>query len=180
MISAKFKASYFFSDSVVMKHAERVHHRALNFLGHNIRQAAKKSIKPHKQAKLSDMTTAERRRYRIRLSLFKKGLLLKSDGTPDTRRPRKKRLGPSLPGESPRSTSRILPRSIFHGYDKSTLSMFVGPIRLRSGTVPILEYGGSRSVGSTKIFVKPRPFMAPAYRKELPKWPSLLRKAANT
>lgn len=178
MISAKFKAKFFFTDSEVLKHSERVHRRALGRMGSFIRTTARQSIRRHKQAKLGDMTSAERQKFHIQLALFKAGKLKKRDGTPQ-KRPKKKLLA-SMPGEPPRSTTRILPNSIFFGYDKSTMSMFVGPIRLGTGTVHILEYGGSRSIGSKKIFVQPRPFMAPAYRKELPKWPSMLREAANT
>jgi len=82
-------------------------------------------------------------------------------------------------GKAPRSMSRILPRSIFFGYDVAADGVFVGPVAQRPNTVAALEHGGTvrMTAGPNKgerVGVH-NPFMAPALEKESPKFAGLFR-----
>lgn len=91
----------------------------------------------------------------------------------------RKRKRASKPGEPPSSHTGILKKFIYFSYDEATKSVVVGPAALRNNsTAPrLLEHGGS---GVTSKFVnrrgqihrrgfwRARPFMRPAFEKELP------------
>lgn len=95
----------------------------------------------------------------------------------------RKAKGASKPGQPPHSHVGLLRDKIVFGYDTEARSVVIGPLPLRSmGTIPpLLEYGG-RAVRSVKVGKRrqnktvtyaPRPFMGPAFEKELPKLPAM-------
>ena len=86
----------------------------------------------------------------------------------------------SRPGEPPSSHVGILRRLILFGYDAARQSVVIGPARINqrsayaSHTVPeVLEYGATvqardRGGPGRTLRYKARPFIGPAYEKELP------------
>ncbi len=91
-------------------------------------------------------------------------------------RPRK-RIG--NPGEPPSSHTGLLKKFIFFGYEPRKKSVVIGPVRLSQngrGEAPaLLEHGGPRKVGKRRARYRPRPYMGPAFQKELPKLPAMWR-----
>jgi len=93
----------------------------------------------------------------------------------------RKRKKTSAPGAPPSSHTGLLKRFIFFGYDRQKDSVVIGPTRLTDnnrGEAPsILEYGGRTTVESknkkTRVRIRPRPFMGPAFEKEQPNLPSM-------
>lgn len=91
----------------------------------------------------------------------------------------RKRRAASVPGQPPSSHTGLLKKFVFFSYDTEAKTVVIGPAALRSNaTAPeLLEYGGK---GVTSRFVnrrgqqrrtgywRARPFMRPAYEKELP------------
>ncbi|MDH4201492.1 MAG: hypothetical protein OEV87_01185 [Phycisphaerae bacterium] len=93
----------------------------------------------------------------------------------------RKRKKASAPGTPPSSHIGLLKRFIFFGYDTQKRSVVIGPTRLTEnnrGEAPsILEYGGRTTVQGnkkkTRVRIRSRPFMGPAFEKEKPNLPSL-------
>lgn len=81
----------------------------------------------------------------------------------------------SQPGRPPKSHTGLLRRHILFGYDRDRHSVTIGPARLAgrisSTALEALEYGGQSIVGGRRrhrrVNVKARPFMGPAFEKEL-------------
>lgn len=95
----------------------------------------------------------------------------------------KSRKGVSAPGSPPSSHRGTLKRGVVFGYDLAQRSVVIGA-RPVSGTVTsaslhALEAGGRSLIKRKKdgklepIDIKPRPFMGPAFRHELPGFPQL-------
>lgn len=91
------------------------------------------------------------------------------------RRRIRRRKRASKPGESPTNREGQLKRFLFYAWDPRTRSVVVGPVALGSRpTVPgLLEFGGDRRVGSSKVRQAERPFMAPALETAKTKLPEL-------
>lgn len=96
----------------------------------------------------------------------------------------RKRKGISRPGDPPHSHTGLVRRFVLFGYDRATDSVVVGPVKIKSGrAVESLEYGGRSTANSRRrgrriqraVTVKARPFMRPALRKEMAKFPELWR-----
>ena len=93
----------------------------------------------------------------------------------------RKRKKSSAPGTPPSSHTGLLKRFIFFGYDPQKRSVVIGPTRLTEnnrGEAPsILEYGGRTTVEGhkkkTRVRIRPRPFMGPAFEKEKTNLPAL-------
>lgn len=89
----------------------------------------------------------------------------------------KKRKGTSKPGRPPFSHSGTLKRFIFFGYDTTKRSVVIGPVIApgKSGKAPsALEHGGTVTLPTgNRANVQPRPFMGPAFQKEIKTLPSL-------
>jgi hypothetical protein len=96
---------------------------------------------------------------------------------------RKSRKGEiSQPGRPPKSHTGLLKKFIFFSADTSRRSVVIGPTALPAREAiapPALEVGGTSEVtepGSgagvrrrRRVWIRPRPFMEPAFREELPK-----------
>lgn len=83
----------------------------------------------------------------------------------------RKRRRISRPGEPPSSHTGKLRKSIYFGYDAQNKSVVVGPTKWSSSNAQaLLEYGGRKK---TRLY-RPRPYMRPAFQKELSNLKSLL------
>ena len=79
----------------------------------------------------------------------------------------------SKPGDPPNSHTGLLKDKLLYSFDKEAESVVVGPVLLNRGTdAPhTLEFGGYTQIGSAwslfkkRVFIKPRPYMAPALEK---------------
>jgi hypothetical protein len=95
----------------------------------------------------------------------------------------RKRKASSAPGQPPSSHTGLLKRFIFFSYDPNRKSVVIGPMRLtenhRGDAPSALEYGGTvmldRGKDNTKVTVRPRPYMGPAFEKEKATLPALWR-----
>ena len=89
----------------------------------------------------------------------------------------RKRKGTSKPGKPPFSHTGTLKKFIFFGYDTTRRSVVIGPVVVpgKSGKAPsALEHGGKVSLPQGKsTTIEPRPFMGPAFTKELPTAPQM-------
>lgn len=83
----------------------------------------------------------------------------------------RKRRRVSSPGSPPSSHTGKLKKSVFFGYDVNNKSVVVGPLKYRTNAADALE-NGAISGGKTYL---PRPFMSPAFRRELPNAPKLFK-----
>lgn len=90
----------------------------------------------------------------------------------------------SRPGNPPFSHTGLLKHFIFFGYDPATDSVVVGPAGFKRSNVPhVLEYGGVTTVTRfrrgkierRRVRIAPRPYMGPAFDKNLPEFPELWR-----
>ena len=93
--------------------------------------------------------------------LFRFGMETRKDARKSMRR---KQRGPSDPGRPPRVVTGLLKRFLFFGYEKESHSVVIGPAQLSgfpgAGEAPqALEYGTSD--------IAARPFMGPAFRRQL-------------
>jgi len=103
----------------------------------------------------------------------------------------KKKL-PSKPGQPPKSRKGHLKRFILFGYDADRRSVVIGPKALGSSpTAPeALEYGGTSRVNvwtgkwlgrgkperaRKNVNIRARPYMGPAFERELPQLPQMWR-----
>ena len=87
----------------------------------------------------------------------------------------RKRKDSSAPGKPPSSHTGTLKKFLFFGYDANRRSVVIGPVVVsgKSGKAPpALEHGGKVTItagaaqGKTTT-IEPRPFMKPAFDKEL-------------
>jgi len=93
----------------------------------------------------------------------------------------RKRKRASNPGQPPSSHTGVLKRFIYFGYDSNRRSVVIGPVIVpgKSGRAPeALEHGGRVTITSgaaqgQATTIEARPFMGPAFARELPKVPSL-------
>ncbi len=96
----------------------------------------------------------------------------------------RKRRSSAPPGSPPSSHTGLLKRFIFFGYDTQARSVVIGPARLdQRGRTPataqapsLLEHGGvatltrrtGRRQARRQVRYRPRPFMGPAFEKQIP------------
>lgn len=95
----------------------------------------------------------------------------------------RKRKRASEPGSPPSGHTGLLKKFIFFGYDPGRRSVVIGPARLsrngRGEAPALLEHGGTGKVGKQRAKYKPRPFMGPAFEKELPQLPAMWRNSVR-
>ena len=120
-----------------------------------------------------------------RKALSKFGAFVRTSARSSIRR----RKGISKPGNPPNSHQGDLKKILF-AYDAQRQSVVVGPLRFsgkRGFATKALEHGGtmvverkrkSRVIQKT-VQVAARPFMAPAFQKNLPQLPELWRNQLN-
>lgn len=95
----------------------------------------------------------------------------------------RKRKKVSEPGKPPSSHRGTLKKLLFFAFDPVAKSVVVGPVPFsKAEAPPLLEYGGSatrtkKSGGTKTANYRPRPFMGPAFKAELPKAPQLFKDA---
>lgn len=164
----KMAKSQFF-DRAITKGLDAATKKVLSRFGAFVRRSAKSSLKRAKQKSKGEMTAEEREKYAIRVTLAKR------EGKKPPRRPEVI----SKPGDPPKLHMR--PKSplrelIFFVYDPREKAVLIGPtasVQTNGKATGALEYGGS-SISkvrgrTTSISVSARPFMHPAFSKELPK-----------
>ena len=85
----------------------------------------------------------------------------------------RKRKGTSQPGKPPFSHVGTLKKQIYFAFDSQSRSVVIGPVIFGAGhsgiALPALEKGG-RSIRKTdgkRINIQARPFMGPAFEKEM-------------
>lgn len=155
--------SGFFDRKDVMSSVDKATHKVLSKFGAFVRRAARSSIKPQPKTARSKRFSKEK--------FFGQSV--------------------SIPGQPPFSHTGLLRDHIYFAYDKLSRSVVIGPIRLnqkRGGAPAALEYGGpslaTRGPRHRVINIRKRPYMQPAFEKELtnPKlnalWANSIRRAA--
>ncbi len=106
------------------------------------------------------------------------------------RRSIRKRKKSSRVGSPPSSHEGSLRRLIFFGYDRQRNSVVIGPLKFKSSKIPsVLEHGGhsfalrrnkkTNKLERTRIKIRPRPFMGPAFDVAKPKIPGFWKSAGN-
>ncbi len=92
------------------------------------------------------------------------------------------RKAPAPPGQPPSSHTGLLKRNIFFAFDRAHGGVVIGPVTLnqKEGMAPrLLEHGGTivrrRSGRTVTNRYAPRPFMRPAFTRELASLPPLWR-----
>lgn len=159
----------FFDRQAVMDQVDRVTRRAMSLFGLAVRRRAQKSILPARQKHIRELTPEETIAWRIAKREARRA------GRPAPRRP----LLRSLPGAPPRSVTGILRKHIYYGLDQQTRSVVIGPALLPGGTgaPQILEEGGTVRRAGRTLRIDARPYMAPAFQRELPNYPDYIRQA---
>ena len=114
-----------------------------------------------------------------RAVLSKAGAFIRTAARSSIRR----RKGPSQPGKPPSSHTGLLKKFIYFGYEPTSDSVVIGPVRLnKPGAAPsVLEHGGKTVIRKRRrgrivrrrVSIEARPYMAPALEKERPKLPKL-------
>lgn len=144
----------FFDSAAVMKALNAAERRVLSKFGAFVRQGAKSSIRP--------AIVLNRKEIRAGKKIG---------------RTFRKVYAASKPGEAPRSRRGDLKRLIVFGYDFAKKSVVVGPKPIggrRAETPGRLEAGGTfRSRSGKLVRVLKRPYMKPAFDRELRKMPGL-------
>ncbi len=171
--------SAFFNPQAIRDPVLRANQTVLSLFGRDVRQADRKSIKPSRLMRLSEMSPKQRRWYRRQQEIAKR------EGRPAPKKPRT--YEPSSPGEAPRQgPDDTLRRFIFYVYDPQKQSVVIGAARLSGTEDPdapeTLEHGGSAEITygpdkgkGKRIRVEARPHTTPAYEKMKPKLSQLWR-----
>lgn len=159
MIGFKVQAiskGMFFDSEAVMKAVSAADRKVLSKFGAFVRTTARRSIRP---------------------AVVKNKKAVRAAKKAGTKTP-KIEYQASQPGEAPRSRQGDLKRFILFGYEPEARNVVIGPTLVgdrASETPHRLEYGGefrSKKTGKT-IKVAKRPFMKPAFDKELARMPAM-------
>lgn len=153
-----FKARFFFDldGRPLQRGLDRAARQNLSRAGAFVRRTARRLLRPARQKRINELGPEELQQWRIRQAVAKR----------EGRRPPRRPLAASRPGEPPRlrSAGSPLKRLLFFGYDAATRSVVIGPERFGSRPgAHLLEHGGRGRLGP----VAARPFMRPALRAEL-------------
>lgn len=156
--------SYFF-DRPTVDSLDAAALKGLSKFGAFVRRDARKSIRKARQKTLAELSKDERRRFRIRESIGKR------EGW-KAKRP----LASSAPGEPPRSVTGLLKQHIFFIYEPQERSVLVGPADLNRNTnaPENLEKGGTVKLSGGRFRIEPRPYMKPAFDKNVDNLPRML------
>jgi hypothetical protein len=142
-------------------------------IGVRINQA--KSLFFDRKAVMDKTTAAERR------VLSKFGAFVRTSARSSMR----KRKRPSAPGQPPSAHVGLIKRFLFFVYDPDRKSVIIGPVLLNkpsANALEVLEHGGQTTILSRRrdsktrrVEIAARPFMQPAFDKNLPQVPSMWR-----
>ena len=153
-VRASLKGMQFFDKELELAVGKGVV-RPLNRIAATVRLRAKGRIRRPRRKKKSELNQAELVRYHIA-----------KDQELESGVKAQLPFQPSAAGEPPRSHSRLLPNNIYYAYDKTTKSVWVGPIafRTRPGEATgALEHGGqSIGRGGKMRQIAARPYMKPS------------------
>ena len=145
----------FFNSEKVMKLLSDAERKTLSKFGAYVRQTAKRSIRPAINLNRKERLAAKKSQQQEPKPLYQA----------------------SQPGEAPRSRQGDLKKFILFGYDAGSHSVVIGPtLTSRSdGLTPgRLEFGGEVKLKNGRtVRVLKRPFMKPAFDKELARMPAL-------
>jgi hypothetical protein len=167
------------------------------------RTIGRRSMRPARRKKLSELTPAELTAYRAaqkqqRQVSAQQRAIRRYYGQPDPRASRYRnrwnnsaRSSPrvrrpyahSKPGEPPRTIRGDLKKGWFFALEPQALTLVSGPVRLpRRGDTPrVLDRGGdARNWQGQRVYVQARPYLGPALQKSLPKMPDLLRASVGS
>lgn len=156
-------AKWFFFDRAHVE--EKIGKRAVKALsrfGAFVRTRSKTSMKRARRKTLAEMSPREKRIHAIRVRAAQKR------GASTPKRPFK----PSKPGEPPRVRAGTLKRHVYFGLEPQRKNVVIGPILFEpeSGAPEILEHGGvTRNRRRAKV--EPRPYMRPAFDREIDNLP---------
>lgn len=142
MSNIKFtKVTTFFDRKAVIDRIDPVMRKFLGWAGALTRKIARRSLRPARQKKLSEMTVEELGAYEQRVAWAQK------NGLPKPRRPEisADRGNPPLLHQKPKSPLKEL---LFYGLDLKTETAVIGPEKAKTGIVDKLE--------------RTHPFMKPA------------------
>jgi hypothetical protein len=92
---------------------------------------------------------------------------------------KKTRPASSKPGNPPYNQTSLLKRFVYFGWDASSQSVVSGPAAFKNGRITeAIEYGGEATNNGRRLRYEERPFMRPAFAKQLAKQgPQLMRDA---
>ena len=161
------EVEWFFDRKRVIDAMDHATRRVLSIFGARVRRRARHSIRRPRRKRPDEMTKYERFLYH------------RSGG-------RDVPYMPSEPGKPPKNVTGLLRGFIFYWYDPFERSVAIGPAKLAGmkGDVPgVLEHGGpTRNRRGFSFSIEARPYMGPAFDKELaaldPLWRNSVRRAA--
>ena len=164
-IRIQIKASGKFDAEKVKRAIDRKMNSALFRAGGLIRTIAKRSLRPARKIRLSELPDEDREQYREEMEDYRNGY---------RERPPVLRDIISDPGNPPLLHMKPSPlRQLLRFFvEKDKTTVVIGPERAKDAIAGELEHGR----GAVKAA---RPFMAPAMVKALPKLPQFLRSAVN-
>jgi len=154
--------SLFFNPKAVFKGLSATEKDVFSKFGAFVRRDARKSMRKARRKKKNELSKDELVAFEVRERLFKQGEI------PRPKRP----FAPSKPGDPPRVIVGLLKKLIFFNYDPKRKGVVIGPIPAGAKTdAPrVLEEGGAIK-SSLPIFngkiMKPRPYMKPAFDKNI-------------
>lgn len=156
---------------------DRATKNVLSRFGAYVRRTARTSIKPARRVALGSLSSEQRKSFRIRTAIAKR------KGQTLPRLP----YAVSAPGQPPRSRTGLLRKFIFFSFDPIKNSVVVGPVLLATptGAPEHLEHGGTAKIAvgqdmkTRRVKIEARPYMGPAFQKNLPAVPSMWRDAVK-
>lgn len=161
------EAKTFFFDRPTVDQLHEDARRGLGRFGSYVRRTARTSLRKARRMRMSELSGEERRTWRIRENYARR------EGRPLPLLPYKA----SKPGEPPRMRLGLIKKFLFFSYDPQTRSVVIGPAILDrpTGAPEVLETGGTTTTydGRT-IHIAARPFMKPAFDKNISHLPRLL------
>jgi hypothetical protein len=168
MINVKIKTQFAFFDSkAVENRLDPAMKKYLGWAGGLTMKIARRSLRPARMKKASEMSEEETAAYEKRVAWAE------ANNLPKPKRP----LMPSAPGEPPRlkNTESPLKRLIYYGLELERETVYVGPEQARSGIAGVLEHGGT----SNGKQIAARPFVGPARDIVTPQLPGYWKNLLN-
>lgn len=168
--NVKAAKGQFFDRLKVIEALDAVALKGLSKFGAFVRRTARSSMRKARRKRESELSPKERVLWNIRARVAR------AEGRPEPPRPYQH----SKPGEPPRTIVGLVKRHLYFAYDAEARSVVIGPARLSKTTNPLrtLEEGGTVRTNKGSVRVDARPYMRPAFHKDLPQLPRLLKGAA--